>query len=440
MALSLPIQLELRSGQFPDAAVVAVWDRYTIAISMLQPGTPFTFTLWRTAVASNATGTNPDANNTAGTPARITEDSSGWDVLRSRAKVGGSVRFFIDGGLQLDGVCESVRIGADRNGATITISGRDKSGVATSFDADPKVSLRGLPLGEALTRIFAPVGLDVVITEAAAARAVTLRDAGIRRPRRRSSRARRRNSVDLAHPRPGDKIWQLADTMVRRQGYMMWVVPGETGLTVVVDVPAFGSPRRFTFRRQFGAFGAPGFVASGNILSGFETYDVREVPSEVHVYTGTARGDNVSARTEAISDNGVFNNTPGSGRINRGYVSVPFRVQPRHIKSQRARTIAAGLNEGDRVLADAMARFRVYEIMVQGHGQEDPETGRVILYAVNTMCRVYDELCASADGAPLDEEMLITSVTFEGSRQAGQTTRLELVPKGSIILSPVEPS
>ena len=46
----------------------------------------------------------------------------------------------------------------------------------------------------------------------------------------------------------------------------------------------------------------------------------------------------------------------------------------------------------------------------------------------------------TADGAPLDEEMLITSVTFEGSRQAGQTTRLELVPKGSIILSPVEPS
>jgi prophage tail gpP-like protein len=415
LPISSPVVLQLKSaapGQPETRTNIDVWDRYTVATSMLEPGTPFTFSLWRSDV--------PGAG-------------SAWAEILRVAKLFAEARLFIDGALQVDGIIEAIDIGADRSGARIIVSGRDKSGAAMSFDADPKLRLRGLPLQTALSRIFEPLGLPLVITEAAAARAVTLRDAGIRRPRRRTSRASRGSTVDLAHPRPGDKVWQLADTIVRRQGFMMWVSPGESGLTVVVDVPGYGSERRFAFRRAWEGTGQ--LRVTGNILAGFDKYQIRDVPTEVHVYTGTARGDSVSARTETINDNGVFNDTPGAERINRGFVSVPARPQPRHIKSQRARTIQAGLQEGSRVLADAMAKFRVYECTVQGHGQPGAD-GRLTLYAVNTMCRVYDELCAGPTGAPLDEEMLITKVTFNGDRRGGQTTVLEMVPKGAIVLEP----
>ena len=52
--------------------------------------------------------------------------------------------------------------------------------------------------------------------------------------------------------------------------------------------------------------------------------------------------------------------------------------------------------------------------------------------------RVRDDLCTSPDGAPLDESMLITSVTFEGGRQTGTTTTMVLVPKDSISVIPQE--
>ena len=42
------------------------------------------------------------------------------------------------------------------------------------------------------------------------------------------------------------------------------------------------------------------------------------------------------------------------------------------------------------------------------------------------------------DGQPLDEDMLITGVTFRRSRRDGTTTTLTLVPRGALSLLPTE--
>ena len=109
----------------------------------------------------------------------------------------------------------------------------------------------------------------------------------------------------------------------------------------------------------------------------------------------------------------------------------------RHIKSSRSCTGAASEKEAERVIAEAMAEFRRYELTVQGHGQTVDGFDR--LYALNTMARVRDELCTDPDGNPLDESMLIIGVTFEGSRQGGTTMKLTLAPKGSIVVIPQDP-
>ena len=52
----------------------------------------------------------------------------------------------------------------------MVISGRDLAGPALDWDADPTLTLTGIPLEQALQRVFAGVGLPVRITTADAAR------------------------------------------------------------------------------------------------------------------------------------------------------------------------------------------------------------------------------------------------------------------------------
>jgi prophage tail gpP-like protein len=80
------------------------------------------------------------------------------------------------------------------------------------------------------------------------------------------------------------------------------------------------------------------------------------------------------------------------------------------------------------MMRDAMAQWRTYDCTVQGHGQSIKNEMR--LYALNTMCKVYDSIPS------IDEEMLIQRIEFKGSRSAGQTTHLTLGTKGSIVLDP----
>ena len=132
----------------------------------------------------------------------------------------------------------------------------------------------------------------------------------------------------------------------------------------------------------------------------------------------------------------VPNATVATAAVNRGFLASPMPAQVRHIKSARSRTLAASAKEGERVIAEAMASFRRYEVTVQGHGQTVAGVDR--LYALNTMARVRDDLCTSPDGAPLDESMLITNVTMRGKRSGGTTTELVMVPKDSISVIPQE--
>ncbi len=403
---------------------VDVFDRYTITLDMMRAGNPWTVSMWR---------------STAG--GRV----AAWDVLRREVKVGDNATLAIDGAAQVTGRIETLRTQADHAGATMVISGRDLGGGAMTWDADPTVRLRGLTLSRALAALFAPLGVPVLITDAASARLVQsgTNRASIGHSRRPSATAPRRPSsptrgvsaasarhraqpIDQSHPRAGEKTWALAEEMCRRVGFLLWVAPSaDGGIAAVVDVPAFTTADVFAFGRRI-----EGNVATGNILQGAEAFSIKDVPTEVNVYTGTTRGDLVSNRSRSQT----FNVGVNRADVSRGFTASPLPTQARHIRSARSRTFAASAQEGARVIAEAMAGFRQYECTVQGHGQV--VDGAMRLYAVNTMARVRDDLCSSPTGAPLDESMLITRVTFDGGRQSGTTTTLVLVPKDSISVIP----
>lgn len=441
-----------------------VWDEYAVTLDMLSPGSPWTFAMWRSEARAAA-----------------------WDVLRRSVKCMDAVVLKIDGATQLNGRVESVETGADGHGeARMVLTGRDLAGPALDWDADPTMNINGQTLEAALQRVFASVGIPVRVTTADAAREVTTKrrtGAGLTateaaatsapraglpesvvralrqaaalpslyeqgrapvvgadaaaditavEPRRAAARrrtARIKNIViPAAHPRPGERVWHFAESIVSRVGVLMWTAPDPSGgMSLVVDAPANGDPPTYAFARV-----VRGNVADprSNVLSLSERVDTREVPTEVNVYTGSARGDKVSARQMGTTVNGWLANE----QVTRGFVAAEAPPQPRHMRSTRAKTVARAEQEGARVVLDAMRGFRTVRLTVRGHGQR--VNGSPTLYAINTVARVYDSVCTDASGAPLDEAMLITRVTFKRSRAAGTTTELTLVPLHALTLEP----
>jgi prophage tail gpP-like protein len=223
-------------------------------------------------------------------------------------------------------------------------------------------------------------------------------------------------------------VWGFAESIVSRIGALMWTAPDPTrGMTIVVDTPANDDPPSYAFARvERNGVTDP----RSNILSLTEKIDTRPAPTFVKVYTGSERGDKVSARQVATTTNTALT----TARITRGFVVASPPPQPRHMRSTRAKTIARAAKEGERVVLDAMRDFRTVRLTVRGHGQV--VNGVPTLYGINTVARVYDSVCTDARGNALDEAMLITQVTFRRSRSAGTTTELMLVPLGALKMEP----
>ena len=456
------------------------YDSYEIQLDMLQPGSPWQFALWHSASGNSA-----------------------WHRFVPKIKLGDKVMLSIDGAVQLNGRIEEMRVGAGpEGGASITISGRDLSGVAQDWDADPRTRLYKRVLGDALEALFVPLGIPVVIgANADAAREVQSR---VRRGTRGSTsaattasgrhhRKHRTHKVDLSHPRPGERIWQVADSICRKMGFMMWVAPSGNGeLAVIVDTPNYDQFPVYAFERRLLENGH--VTQESNILEGWLHAQIRDVPTQVYAMGRAPRGDqkpsrhvvgmtrrsifarplfddrafwarsglpglldapedlayegprfgkppeqatsaseqtagSTSERTAARSPIGTLQPFQNEGLAQSNLVISPLPPQPRFLHTKRSRDPATGEQEAKRIHAAAMKRFRTYTATVQGHGQT--VIGDLYIYAVNSMAKVFDNLIG------LDEDMLITGVKFKGSRKPpGQVTELTLGTRGAIAINP----
>lgn len=395
--------------------IVDVFDEWAVDLDMLSAGSPFSFRFWRSDPITGST-----------TASR----TSTWEVLAREVKCFDNVIVMIDDAAQLSGRIEVRNVSASRQeGAFVLTNGRDLAGVAMDWDTDPTLTIRNMQLGEALPQIFGTLGLPCRVVDSIAAVQVNAHEAP--GPRRTQRRASRRTVVDIAHPKPGEKVWAFAESIVRRLGYLMWVAPdAEHGLSVVVDVPNNSAEPSYVLLRRAVTNATGAF--EGNILSGGESINTRNAPTAVTIYSGTDRGNRISARGRSTTTNVAILDDV----VTRGLVLADVPPQPRHIRSTRARTPQRAAQEGSNVIVEAMRSFRTYECTVQGFGQTTDGAKR--LYAINTVARVRDDICLDSQGRPLDEDMLIVGVKFKGSHSAGTTTTLTLVPKGSLALVPTE--
>lgn len=375
-----------------------VWDGYEIVLDMLSPGSPWTFELWRST---------------------DTARRNAWPELLQRAKLGERVTLSIDGVVLLDGKIRTSDPMGDRSGARIVISGTDLAGQAMASHANPRLSLRNTTLQTALERLFQPLSIAVELGEGVDPQASA---PAVRPPRRASRRpAQRRSAVDRFHPRVGETVWQCADALCRKAGYLLWTAPGSTPdrLVLRVDSPRESGAAKFAFVRELDG---DVVTARSNILGGHYHRSIDHVPSEVTVFADAPRSDALPARHENTVANAEF------GGDDFAFI-VPH--QPRYMLSSRARTPAAAQREATRAIGDANRSLRAYTAKVLGHGQR--VNGLDVLYAPNELASVRDDLL----GVEMDG--LVTRVVMSGSRKGGspgQQTQVTIVPRGAIKVSP----
>jgi prophage tail gpP-like protein len=425
--------VELSIEDAGRSAVIDVWDRYDISLDMFKPGSPWTFTLWRSD--------NPDNTTFTIDPAKW---FTAWQVINNQdgvVKLGANVRFRIDGATVLNGQIEEIRWDTSKDhGASVTISGRDLAGPSLDWHADPRIVLKGRSLQNVLQELFNTVGADVIIGAGAdAAREVSSRvspgahrrydpdnDEHVAKHRRRKRKLTK--GVDITHARPGETVWQVADSICKRMGFMMWVAPTSdwpNEMAIVVDTPNYEQDEDYIFARK----PLPGTDVTDprcNILSSTFTLQVRDIPTFVNSGGHHSRGDSDPKRIRTLTENEFIKQNI---HVSKGLIQHPF-----WLANKRARSIDAANQYAARHISEANRHFGVYQCTVQGHGQFSDGTN-LKLYALNSLARVVDRVGGTEI---VNETLLIDRITFSGNRQTGQTTTLHLHLRDAVQLTPDE--
>lgn len=371
---------------------VTTWDEIAITHDLFAPAGAYTVTLWREA------------------------DPARWDEVRRACRIFAPVIVEVDGAVQLRGTLERMRAGGSRAGAPLTLSGRSLAGPAMVAHVDPRISLRGVTLYEALTRIFAPLGIAITVGVSAEDARSTM--AGARPGPVRTSTRRVRHRVDRFRLKPGQTVWQAAEMLCRRHGYLLYSAPTADGLGLVIDRPAYDAPVQYTLSRTKVTDDTSGTLWTGNVLEGFRDVNGTDAQTITTVFghSGLDAPQDARHRGQVSNDRLLYH----------PLVSDVIVERPHYLRDPRARTPQIAEQRARRENALTMADFDVYTAMVQGFTQGEPAR----VWTINSMVHVRDEL------ALLDEDWLTTSATFTRSREGGHTTRLRLVPKDSIVIEP----
>lgn len=371
-----------------------VFDEAKITHDIFAVGSPWTLALWHSE-----------------------KDESTWKSIRRDVKLLTEVQVYIDDALQLDGKVERMKIHGGRDGAMLVISGRDLSAACIDSEVDPATKVKGMSVEDAIAEILSqfPDLKFTVSCEAEAARDV----AAFVRPGPRGTsrrRRRRRKPLDQFRIRPGQKGWDLISEIANRAGCLLWTGPCDEGTAVILDTPEQNADPLFSFYRKQNENGS----FSSNLLATDHEFTVAGIPTAITTmrHAGGA-GDLVSARHTGY---------------NLDVTESPFVVpgnefwNQRYIDTRKMRTYDDVNRAAQRIVAQANRSFRSYGVRVQGCGQDGK------LFAVNTIARLRDDLEYPA----LDENMLITHVSFSISRKGGSFSDITMVPPGLVVVVPQE--
>lgn len=323
-----------------------------------------------------------------------------WDLCRLDAEV----RVAIDGVTILDGfIDDRARLAKD---GILEIAGRDKAGRLVQESIPKVVGYDGLQLVEAVKRLATPWFTSVTLSDA--------RNRAVRRGKGHRAAAagepailQVKGKLDEDHAGridPGETRWNLIEQLCSSVGVLCW--SSADGRELVIGAPNYKQEVQYLLRHS----NRDGSTVIDLQLR--ESVADRYATIEVH---GAGAGDHGS-----MSYIGTAKDGPNADGTGRDFVHAKrIVVSQTGLKSNAEATRAAQREKKRRDF-----RRRQLTAKVPTHGQvlvgQTPT-----LFAPNTLARVTD------DEAELDEVWLVYACSYRGSRDAGETTDLMLVPRGT---------
>lgn len=363
------------------------WTEYEVSASMIHPAEQFSL--------------------------RRPFDAAAWKLLRRDARV----RVLVDGVPILDGLID----GRKRNGKEneLEISGRDRAGRLRDESA-PAINYQGLELSEAIRRLAEPWFTRVTLSDA--------RDRKLRLGKGHKVPTGKEPIIVRSATRGGGRVQvgqtrrHVIDEITSQLGILCW--SSADGLELVAGRPNYQQAAQFVVRLAKIGGALPSTCT--DLVYEEDNANSYSMIAVVGSGGGTASdyGASATSRRAVSYDFEPRGGEKGAGDGTGGNFIYPKRLlmpERNFDSNQDAQEMATR----DRARRDF--RQRTMTAQMPEHGQFSA-LGAMTLFAPNTIARVVDE------ELPLDEDFLIYACTYRCQRQRGETTQLEMVPRGTEIV------
>lgn len=371
------------------------WTEYEISTSLIEPADSFSLT-------------RPF-------------DRDAWTLCSRDAYV----RVTIDGQPRITGFIDTRRKSAASG--TFTIDGRDRVGQLVQESA-PRSAYGGASLLAVIESLASPWFQKVTLSNAHN-RKVTLGKGGrvpadneaislVKAKRKKSSKDPITAMFAKSRPThidPGQSRWEVIKQLLSRAGLAAWA--SADGKELFVGRPNQTQSATFLFRHS--AKGQSNVIDLELEASNADRYSmITAVGSGIS--SAADYGDAASSRAGTVLDN-PDNKIDGTGR--------DFLFAKRLIISESAlrdRAEAVRIAEREKLRRD-FSRLHA-RATCSHHGQVVSGAIRT-LFALDTMARVIDE------EIDFDADFLIYAATFRSSRESGEQTELQMVPRGTEVIT-----
>lgn len=332
-----------------------------------------------------------------------------WELC----KPDNAVNVFIDGTRVYSGYIDKrIRRLSKQDGSTVTIECRDKVGRLIDESA-PLLQLSGLGIVDLAKRLAGD--LFEIITSNATNRALIAGG--------RSKRTSNEPSIDKGHGKkfkpkkvdPGESAYQILQFFLEEAELMAWSTAD--GRFLVIGKPNYNQDALWSVYAA--SKGSPA-LQRHNVIDLEYVDSIAERYSQI-IAVGSKPGTSQDFGPSVVKQLGQAVNGPGPDGIGKDFQRRKRLI----VQDDSVHGLAGATARAKREMAERDSTARRVKVVMAGHGQVSSAGQRPSLFTFDTIASFTDEDLSIA------EDWYVTAVRYQGDKEGGQRTVLEMVPRGT---------
>lgn len=355
-----------------DGQVHTRWSRYRIDSDLLTPADAWDLSLW----ASRSAGEDTVQ------PLRL---------LPQNVTPGASVRLLMNGEQVLTGMIDSVEETLDKTQHSVQITGRDL-GAALIDCSVPLLSMKNATLETIVRKAVQPFGINQIAykTKASAPR-------------------------QTVHTEPGQTVWDWLLAACEANQVWPWFAPDGT---LVIGEPDYSDATNAPAASLVLKVDDDKGAANGNNIKRLHRH------KSVH-----SRFTQITVLGQAAGDGGDGHSVSAVAEDKQLLADFPQLYRPKAILDGNAESQKLAQARADKLLADAIMASERLHVTVAGHRIRKEGDTRGLLWQAGMRVHVLSEPHG------IDDIYFVMRRTFEGGRESGTETHLELILDGTWLLN-----